>query len=44
MFRKVLSLRPDHVEASRELRLIQKRFGETRGSKSGKLFGFGRKK
>ncbi len=44
MFRKVLSLRPDHVEASRELRLIQKRFGETHDSKSGKLFGFGKKK
>ncbi len=44
MFRKVLSLRPEHVEASRELRLMQKRFGETHGSKSGKLFGFGRKK
>jgi len=44
MFRKVLSLRPEHVEASRELRLMQKRFREAHGSKSGKLFGFGRKK
>ncbi len=44
MFRKVLSLRSDHVEASRELRLLQKRFQEKSGKKAGKLFGFGRKK
>jgi len=40
MFRKVLELRPEHVEASRELRLLQKRRDEPTGG----LFGLGRKK
>ena len=44
MFRKVLELRPEHVEASRELRLLQRRRKETSDSGPGGLFGFGRKK
>ncbi len=40
MFRKVLDLQPGHVEANRELRLLQMR---SKDEKSG-LFGFGRKK
>ena len=43
MFAKVLEIRPDHVEASRELRLIQMRKGKGGQSGSGR-FGFGRKK
>jgi curved DNA-binding protein CbpA len=43
VFKKVIELRPGHVEAERELRLIQMRKG--RGDKSGGgIFGFGRKK
>jgi CheY-like chemotaxis protein/curved DNA-binding protein CbpA len=44
MFRKVLALRPEHVEASRELRLLQRRRKESGDSGPGGLFGFGRKK
>ena len=44
MFRKVLALRPEHVEASRELRLLQRRHKESTDSGPGGLFGFGRKK
>jgi len=43
MFKKVMELRPGHVEAERELRLIEMRKGK--GDKSGGgIFGFGRKK
>jgi CheY-like chemotaxis protein/curved DNA-binding protein CbpA len=42
MFRKVLDLKPDHVEASRELRLLQMRSSKDQ-DRSG-LFGFARKK
>jgi len=40
MFKKVLELRPNHVEAARELRLIEMR----KSKESGGLFGRGRKK
>ena len=40
MFKKVLELRPNHVEAARELRLIEMRTSKA----SGGLFGRGRKK
>ncbi len=43
MFRKVLSLRRNHVEASRELRLLKQRGRQRNDSTSG-MFGFGRKK
>lgn len=42
MFRKVIELRPNHVDAARELRLFEMRKGGARSS--GGLFGFGRKK
>ncbi len=41
MFRKVLELRPQHVEASQELRVIEMRKSK---SESKTLFGFGKKK
>lgn len=47
MFRKVLELRPDHLEAERELRLFAMRQGkpaEKARKASGGLFGFRRKK
>ena len=45
MFRKVLSVRPDHVEAARELNLLmRRRQQEDDDTNSGGLFGFGRKK
>ncbi len=42
MFRKVLELRPTHVEATQELRLIEMRKSKSGSSKT--LFGFGKKK
>ena len=39
MFRKTIDLRPNHVEASRELRLIQMRRGKGDETVSGRLFG-----
>ena len=42
MFRKVLGLLPDHVEAARELRLMGMR--KAKDGKSGGLFGFGKKR
>ena len=42
MFRKVMELRPNHVEASQELRLIEMRKSKSGSSKT--LFGFGKKK
>jgi DNA-binding response OmpR family regulator/tetratricopeptide (TPR) repeat protein len=42
MFRTVLDIDPDHVEASRELRLIEMR--KEKDSKSGGLFGLGKKR
>jgi DNA-binding response OmpR family regulator/DnaJ-domain-containing protein 1 len=40
MFRKVVDLQPNHVEANRELRLLQMRSSKDQSG----LFGFGRKK
>ncbi len=42
MFRQVLELQPGHVEAARELRLIEMRRGK--GGSSAGLFGLGRKR
>ena len=42
MFRKVLELRPTHVEATQELRMIEMRKSKSGSSKT--LFGFGKKK
>lgn len=39
MFRKTVELRPDHVEANRELRLIQMRRQKGEGTIGGRLFG-----
>jgi hypothetical protein len=39
MFRKTIELRPNHVEANRELRLIQMRRGKGDETVSGRLFG-----
>ena len=39
MFRKTVELRPDHIEANRELRLIQMRRGKGDETVSGRLFG-----
>jgi CheY-like chemotaxis protein len=39
MFRKTIELRPDHVEANRELRLIQMRRAKGDETVSGRLFG-----
>jgi CheY-like chemotaxis protein len=39
MFRKTVELRPDHVEANRELRLIQMRRAKGDETVSGRLFG-----
>ncbi|MFI5317049.1 MAG: response regulator [Myxococcota bacterium] len=39
MFRKTIELRPDHVEASRELRLIQMRRAKGDETVTGRLFG-----
>jgi Flp pilus assembly protein TadD len=39
MFRKTIDLRPNHVEANRELRLIQMRRGKGDETVSGRLFG-----
>jgi DNA-binding response OmpR family regulator len=42
MFRKVLDLQPEHVEAAREVRLIGMR--KAKDDKAGGLFGFGKKR
>ena len=42
MFRKVLDLLPDHVEAAREVRLMGMR--KAKDDKAGGLFGFGKKR
>jgi len=39
MFRKTVELRPDHIEANRELRLIQMRRAKGDETVSGRLFG-----
>ncbi len=39
MFRKTIELRPDHVEANRELRLIQMRRAKGDDTGGGRLFG-----
>lgn len=39
MFRKTIELRPDHVEANRELRLIQMRRAKGEDTGGGRLFG-----
>ena len=45
MFRKVMELQPNHIEANRELRLANMRRGKGQGEGSGGgLFGFTRKK
>ena len=42
MFRKVLDLQPEHVEAAREVRLIGMR--KAKDGKAGGMFGFGKKR